>query len=159
MKLYPSKEIYDYFKGNITSLQVVCYLSDSIAGFGISYSAKELLKSLNLLSEDGKRVNKQGKLALSAYLHYEYHKSTEPLIIVHPVDGEHGIIFTGETYNITGRGTVYSVILKESLTPDEARMALLGKSISLTDGTTGTITGIEMFASNTKQSTAGFLIK
>lgn len=85
MKLYPTKAMWAHFKANITPLMVVSALADVLGGFHISYSARELLEDLGLLTRSG-AVNKNGRLALSAHLHYEYHKSTEPLIIVSPYD-------------------------------------------------------------------------
>ena len=97
MKVYPSLAMWRKFNshGNrgITALHVASTIADILAGWHVAHSATELLLDLKLMTmvrskNSGMkyRINKQGKLALSAHLHAEYHGSTEPLIVV-PPDG------------------------------------------------------------------------
>jgi hypothetical protein len=83
VELHPSRQIWDYFKGDITPLHVVSAVADVNAGYHISYSARELLKDLKMLSPMGK-VNRKARLAVAHYLHAKHHKSIEDLTVVQP---------------------------------------------------------------------------
>jgi hypothetical protein len=83
-KLRPSKEIWNYFKGDITALRITSSIADLIAGYGISYSAMELLKDMHLVSNK-MRPNKQAKVILLAYLHEKFHRDRSGVIIVSPL--------------------------------------------------------------------------
>jgi len=72
-KLEPSEEIWIYFRGEITSLQVACGLADRVGGYHISYSMTQLLLDLNLITPKTHNLNKVGKRVLAHYLHREYH--------------------------------------------------------------------------------------
>jgi len=70
-------------KGEITALQVASALADRWYGYGISYSANELLKDLNLLTEKGV-PNKRGREVVAIYLHEKYHRNFEGIKIIKP---------------------------------------------------------------------------
>ena len=82
--LNPSKQMWDYMRGDITPLQVVCAIADKLAGFHISYSNNELLKDLSLLSKSGK-PNKRARELMAWHIHNLYFKSLpNDLEIVEP---------------------------------------------------------------------------
>lgn len=84
-EIKPSLEIWNYFKGDITSLQVVTYIADIIGGYHVSYSAKELLKDLKLLTKKG-RPTKEARRLVAWYLHEKYHRSINPLVVIDPTN-------------------------------------------------------------------------
>ena len=87
--LRPSKAMWDYYfeaswqQKNITPLSVSSAIADVIAGYGISYTALEVLKDLDLITDSGK-PNKKARLALASYLHEKFHRNTEGLQILPP---------------------------------------------------------------------------
>jgi len=83
MEIKPSKEIWNYFKADITPLSVVSALADRCGGYHISYSANELLKDLRLLTSCG-LPNKKGRQLVAWYLHEEYHGSIQKIVVVPP---------------------------------------------------------------------------
>lgn len=83
MELKPSKEIWDYTKGNITVLFVCSAIADKLGGFHISYTANEVLKDLGLLSNKG-NPNKKAKEVLALYLHGRFHGGREQVAITPP---------------------------------------------------------------------------
>jgi hypothetical protein len=93
MELRPSIEIWEYFSRSeingkpITGLQVASALADINYGYHISYSAKELLKDLDLIKKDG-CPNKKGKEVISHYLHEKYHRNVEGVKIIIPKQTE-----------------------------------------------------------------------
>lgn len=90
MELQPSKKMWNYYfkaqweKGNITDLSVCSAIADMLGGYHISYTAKEVLKDLGLLTTKG-RPNKKARMALSSYLHGMFHRGKSELIIVRGV--------------------------------------------------------------------------
>jgi len=91
-ELKPSKEMWDYYfevswkRKEVTPLSVCSAIADKIYGYGISHTAKEVLKDLGLLTEKG-NVNKKGKEALAHYLHEKFHRGDESgLKIINPYE-------------------------------------------------------------------------
>lgn len=95
MELRPSKAMWEYMsrvngksfanQNPITGLQVACGLADRIAGYHISYSMKELLRDLDLLTKDD-LPNKKGRKVIGHYLHEKYHRNIEGIKIINPFE-------------------------------------------------------------------------
>ena len=82
--LEPSKEIWNYYKGKITLDLILSSIADVIANYYISYSAKELLKDLKLITPKNK-INIRGKKILAHHLHDKYHHNSESVCVVNPL--------------------------------------------------------------------------
>jgi hypothetical protein len=82
--LKPSKSIWNWYKGNITSELIICLIAVKLAGYGISYSGEELLKDLKLVNSKGV-VNKKGRFVLAHELHEKYHRKRESIVIINPL--------------------------------------------------------------------------
>jgi len=82
-ELKPSKQMWKYWKGDITELLIVSSIADRMGGFHISYSSNELLKDLNLITKAG-RPNKKARELVAWYLHEKYHKSICPIKVINP---------------------------------------------------------------------------
>ncbi len=83
-KIKPSKEIWKYFNGDITPLQIVSAIADRYGGYHISYSANELLKDLGFLTLKG-MPNKKGRELVAWYLHEKYHGTIEEIVVINPL--------------------------------------------------------------------------
>ncbi len=92
-EIKPSKLIWDYYNRGcnkefgITVDLVISAIADVMAGYAISYSAKELLKDLGYLKEVKKEtaVTKEGRLVLAHELHERYHWGLKQFhVIVNP---------------------------------------------------------------------------
>ena len=81
----PSKSIWIYFKGEITPDLICSSIADKIAGYGISYSAMELLKDLKLISLNTNKINQAGRVVLSHHLHERYHRCEDGIVIINPM--------------------------------------------------------------------------
>jgi len=86
MEIKPSLAIWQYFKKDITVLQVVSAIADRCGDYHISYSANELLIDLGLVTSTG-TPNKKARRLVAWYLHEKYHGSISPIILVEPKDG------------------------------------------------------------------------
>ena len=84
-KVKPSRVIWDYYDNRPTITLDLIYTSiaDKIAGYAISYSARELLKDLGYLTEKN-NINKKGKVLLAHHLHDYYHRGKSSVILVSP---------------------------------------------------------------------------
>jgi len=87
VKVKPSKEIWEYYRGEVTTLTVVSSIADRMGGYYISYSANALLKDLTLLTEKG-GVNKIARQLVSHYLHEKFHRGIEVDIIIPPLEAK-----------------------------------------------------------------------
>jgi hypothetical protein len=92
-QIKPSKSIWDYYKRGcnngfgITVDLVISSIADVMYGYGISYSATELLLDLGYLRRTGskKSITKAGKMILSHELHERYHRGLKQFhVIVNP---------------------------------------------------------------------------
>ena len=75
--------MWEWYKGDITIELILSIIADKIAGYGVSYSANELLKDLELVSNKG-NINKKGKLVMAHQLHDKYHHNRNSMVIINP---------------------------------------------------------------------------
>lgn len=87
IELRPSVEMWNYTKGDITPLGVATFVANRVAGYAISYTAKEILRDLGLITKNG-NINKKAKEVMSNYLHEKYHRDRCEIVVINPYTGE-----------------------------------------------------------------------
>ena len=81
-KIIISQEIDAYYP-SLTLEAVMCFISDMVGEFHISYSARAVLHDLDLLTPSG-NLRKKAKRILAIYHHNKFYKQNAGVVLIKP---------------------------------------------------------------------------